>query len=77
MLSGLSSGLTIYFSRHGKCMAKKRERLVAVSPEELLFQGQPKEVRELQAQAKALRRGKQREEFANRMIAGPDTLGNR
>lgn len=59
-----------------KGMAKKQKRLPAVSPEELLFQGQPEHVRELQAQAKALRRGKQREEFARRMLSDSETLGS-
>jgi len=58
-------------------MATKRKRLPAVSPEELLFKGMPAELQQLQQQAKALRRNKQREEFASRMIADPETLGNK
>ena len=58
-------------------MATKRKNLAALSPEDELFKNMPPDVQRIQRTAKAMRRGKQREEFAQRMLAGPETLGNK
>jgi len=58
-------------------MATKRKQLPAVSPEDLLFQDMPRDVRMLQQNAKALRRKKQREDFVNGQMADSNTLGGR
>jgi len=58
-------------------MAKNKKPLAAVSPEDKLFEGMPQDLQDLHRESKSMRRQKKREEFANRMISDPETLGDR